>query len=88
MAAIRFDSIVQTCSGFPSQWDAVTNYGNVVYIRLRHGDFTIDIDGKERYRGNPSGFGGIMSTEEMISYVNSLFGWSVGGQFQSADKEG
>jgi len=64
------DTIVMTCGGCPSQWDAETSNGKSVFIRVRHGYFTIDVDGEFVFGGNPYGVDGVMSTDDMIDYVN------------------
>ncbi len=33
---------VQTCWGFPSQWDAWTDTGQYLYLRYRHGCGTVE----------------------------------------------
>ncbi|MFC0551912.1 hypothetical protein ACFFHJ_13555 [Planotetraspora thailandica] len=33
----RLAKVVQTCSGYPSQWDAWTTDGQYLYLRYRHG---------------------------------------------------
>lgn len=73
MKLIKIDSINQTCSACPSQWDAKTDTGEDVYIRVRHGNFTLDVNGSNVLRGHPEGVDGCMSTSEMISYVNDNF---------------
>lgn len=70
MIFIKKDSIVQTCSGCPSQWDAETVNGDYVYIRVRHGYFRIEISDEIIFEGYPDGIDGVMSTDEMIEYVN------------------
>lgn len=66
---ISKQSIVMTCSACPSQWDAKTTDGKEVYIRVRYGHFTMDVDDEEIFSGNPDGVDGVMSTSEMIEYV-------------------
>ncbi|MEU5416158.1 hypothetical protein [Streptomyces clavifer] len=34
--------VVQTCGGFPSQWDAWTTRGRYLYLRYRHGEGTVE----------------------------------------------
>lgn len=34
--------VVQTCSGYPSQWDAWTVEGQYLYLRYRHGVGTVE----------------------------------------------
>ncbi|AUG81981.1 hypothetical protein CFP65_7400 [Kitasatospora sp. MMS16-BH015] len=34
--------VVQTCGGFPSQWDAWTTTGQYLYLRYRHGEGTVE----------------------------------------------
>ncbi|MFE9429309.1 hypothetical protein ACFYNO_40925 [Kitasatospora sp. NPDC006697] len=34
--------VVQTCHGFPSQWDAWTTGGQYLYLRYRHGEGTVE----------------------------------------------
>ena len=36
-------SLVQTCVGAPSQWEAVTDRGCPVYIRYRHGELSVRV---------------------------------------------
>nr|WP_241195874.1 hypothetical protein [Streptomyces sp. SID10362] len=34
--------VVQTCSAFPSQWDAWTSDGQYLYLRYRHGEGSVE----------------------------------------------
>ncbi|MEU4085012.1 hypothetical protein [Streptomyces aureus] len=34
--------VVQTCGGFPAQWDAWTTTGQYLYLRYRHGEGTVE----------------------------------------------
>jgi hypothetical protein len=40
-------SIKQTCSAWPSQWEAKLNDGKMLYIRYRSGYLSVDISDKE-----------------------------------------
>lgn len=70
MNIIDKKTIVMTCGGCPSQWDARTDDGKYVFIRVRHGYFSLDIEGETVFDGNPKGIDGVMNTDEMIEYVN------------------
>lgn len=70
MNIIKKDTIVMTCGGCPSQWDAETIDGKGVFIRVRHGFFSFEIEGNDVFCGHPEGIDGVMSTDEMIDYVN------------------
>lgn len=69
MTQIKTDSIEMTCSACPSQWDAKTTQGEYVYIRVRHGYFRLDVEGQTVFDGYPHDIDGVMSTSEMIEYV-------------------
>jgi hypothetical protein len=64
-------SLRMTCCGCPSQWDAMTKDGDSVFIRLRHGSFRLEVNGKTVAAGQPEGYDGVMSTQEMIDYLES-----------------
>ncbi|MGN9791049.1 hypothetical protein ACTMTU_08075 [Streptomyces sp. OZ13] len=34
--------VVQTCSAYPSQWDAWTSEGQYLYLRYRHGEGCVE----------------------------------------------
>ena len=62
-------SLIRTCSACPSQWEGTTDKGEDVYIRYRHGEFSIEInhevvyersDFKPKYEG-----GGYMTNDEL-----------------------
>ncbi|WP_329547699.1 hypothetical protein OG548_29905 [Streptomyces sp. NBC_01356] len=44
--ALTLARVVQTCSAYPSQWDAWTVDGHYLYLRYRHG-----VGSVERYPG-------------------------------------
>jgi hypothetical protein len=58
-----------TCGGCPSQWEAQTTEGDSIYIRVRHGFFYLQVNDKTVLEGYPEGVDGVMSTKEMIDYV-------------------
>ena len=65
---MKLRSSKMTCSACPSQWDAVTEDGDEVYIRYRHGHLTVsDFPGGKNIISMPWGGAGmgVMSTEEM-----------------------
>lgn len=73
MTTILKDSIVQIGHGCPSDWDCETTDGVSLYIRLRHGGFSISHNNNLHdyiHYSEPDGFNGMMETYEMIKYVN------------------
>lgn len=69
---LRLRGLVQTCGACPSQWDAVTTRGDVLYIRYRWGLLTVREDrvdgrGATRWRRDyRDPYHGVMETEEML----------------------
>jgi biotin synthase-related radical SAM superfamily protein len=70
MTIIKKETIIQTCGACPSQWDAKTTDGDKVYIRVRHGYFRLEVNDVNIFDGEPDDVDGVMSTDEMIDYVN------------------
>lgn len=70
---IIIKELTQTSEGCPSQWEGVTSEGTSVYIRLRHGYFSFDLDDQIIFYGNPLGYDGVMSTDEMKAYLIKNF---------------
>jgi hypothetical protein len=63
--------LVLTCSGRPEQYDAFDGDKQVGYLRLRHGQFTVecpDCGGDEVYSACPNGDGNFL-TEERDCYL-------------------
>lgn len=60
-----------TCSACPSQWDAETTNGDYVYIRLRHGCFSLEVNNSNVINETTSDYDGVMNTEDMIRFVNN-----------------
>ncbi len=44
------ESIVQTCSACPSQWEGKLVTGKDIYIRYRHGQLSVAVDGESVFR--------------------------------------
>jgi hypothetical protein len=72
MIVILKSSIVETCDGFPSQWNAKTIDNRDVYIRYRHGFLSIDINDVEYFHHYTKREGGIMSKQVMIKLLKKL----------------
>ena len=62
----ELEHVTQAC---PSQWKGITSENESVYIRLRGGYFSLEIDGQTYFTGYPPGFDGVMDTAEMKKYV-------------------
>lgn len=59
--------LVQTCTACPSQWEGELDNGDEFYVRYRHGNFTVDINGKEViYKEINRMADGFMEEEEML----------------------
>ncbi|WP_328898139.1 hypothetical protein [Streptomyces sp. NBC_00236] len=60
----KLTRVVQTCSAYPSQWDAWTAGGQYLYLRYRHGEGCVelhpgpedDADTSESWNEGLSGF--------------------------------
>lgn len=62
-----------TCSACPEQYDATYSGQQVGYLRLRHGNFTVecpDVGGKLVYEAQPEG-DGIFEDEERDYYLSA-----------------
>jgi len=68
---IKKETIVMTGSACPSQWNAKTTADDKVYIRVRHGHFRLEVNGSTIFEGEPDDIDGVMTTDEMIAYVNN-----------------
>lgn len=71
MIYINRDTIEITSFACPSQWNAKTFENEYVYIRVRHGYFSLEVNGEKIFDGYPEGVDGVMDTSEMIDFVNS-----------------
>lgn len=63
-------SLEMTCSACPSQWDATTQDGHLLYIRYRWGHLSVTDETTETLlfqQQNGDSLDGVMSTEEMLS---------------------
>lgn len=52
--------LVQTCAGYPEQYDVFLGERRVGYLRLRHGYFTAqheNVDGPVVFSAEPNGYG-------------------------------
>ena len=63
--------LVQTCLACPEQYDAIYEGSIVGYLRLRHGHFYTEHDGKRVYESNPIGDGIFDSTEREKELKNA-----------------
>lgn len=70
MEIIRENTLNQTCFACPSQWEAKTIDNKDVFIRVRHGFLRLEVDNETIFSGNPDGVDGVMSTSDMIKYIN------------------
>ncbi len=62
-------TLVQTCRGCPEQYDAFIGDEKVAYLRLRHGEFRVDVPacgGKTIFRAEPDGDGSFEADEVPI----------------------
>lgn len=65
---IKIVKLTKTCCACPAQWDAYTDDGKYVYIRYRHGNFRIELNGETIYHTYPNLFSdGCMNFEELKS---------------------
>jgi len=77
---MKLENVEQTCFAVPSQWEADTDNGLKVYIRYRHGNFTVGIGetvddavGNTIYQESiGDGLDGVMETSKMLEIVNKL----------------
>jgi hypothetical protein len=64
--------LILTCGGYPEQYDALDANGKKVgYLRLRHGEFTVEVPGcgdKLVFEGSPEG-GGIFEDHERNEFL-------------------
>mgnify|MGYP006278182037 CR=1 FL=1 len=62
--------LVETCAACPEQYDAYIDGESSPsgYLRLRHGTFRVEYNGREVYRAHPDG-DGIFSYEEREYYL-------------------
>lgn len=58
----------QTCGACPEQYDAYLDGVNVGYLRLRHGNFTVEAGGELLYQAEPKG-DGIFDEDERDYYL-------------------
>lgn len=71
------ETIIQTCTACPSQWDAKTTNNDEVYIRLRGGHFRVEVNNIIIYQLDPKGYDGIMDTNKMLSILGSSGKFSI-----------
>ncbi|WP_280426796.1 hypothetical protein [Nocardia carnea] len=65
---LRIIKAVQTCYGCPSQWDAVTDTGQDLYMRFRYGYGSADINGiTVAHFTDPDPYAGVISLEEFCA---------------------
>ena len=71
---MKLKNIKQTGFSCPSQWDAEDEFSNSVYIRYRHDHFSVSVSDKVIYREHigTDGYGGCMSTYEMLKIVENV----------------
>jgi hypothetical protein len=69
MIKIKESTLEKTCGACPSQWEGYTTEGDSVYIRVRNGYFYLKVKDEAILEGYPNGIDGVMSTSEMIDYV-------------------
>ena len=62
--------LVLTCGACPEQYDVFKDGVEVGYLRLRHGCFTAEADGKLVYDAEPDG-DGIFTQEEREKYLTA-----------------
>jgi len=55
--------LVQTCEACPEQYEAFHKEKEVGYLRLRHGNFTVECEGKLVYHCYPLGDGSFNDSE-------------------------
>jgi len=70
LADVTLAELAMTCMVCPAQWEGKTTGGREVYIRYRHGRFTVDLNGFRYYSaklGDDSASD--MTTEEMLAYT-------------------
>ena len=75
---MKIKQLKQTCSAFPSQWEARTEDDKYVYIRYRGGYLSMGVGGTEdeAIRKDVVGievghsFAGEMSTEDMMKHLD------------------
>ena len=64
--------LIRTCYACPEQYDAFVDGEQVGYLRLRHGEFTVeypDVYGKLIYEAEPEG-DGLFSDNEREYFLN------------------
>ena len=61
--------LVKTCGGCPEQYDAYIDGQRVGYLRLRHGNFSVEYCGDTVFSGHPRG-DGIFEYEERNDWLN------------------
>jgi hypothetical protein len=70
---MKLKNIVQTCYACPSQWNAWTEDGKLVYIRYRYGHFRVDVSGETVYEESiGDGLDGVLSQEQMLAIVEKI----------------
>lgn len=71
--------IIETCGACPAQWSAKTDDGKYVYIRYRHGQFRVDVDGQTVMEDSfLSAYGGdgVLSYEELVGRTAGVLDFS------------
>lgn len=71
---MKLYNFIETCLACPSQWEAVDEHGQFVYIRYRHGILRVDMDGETIFE-NDEGLGetdGYISEEKMLEAVGAI----------------
>jgi hypothetical protein len=64
---MRIHSLVQTCGACPSQWSALSEHGDILYIRYRHGCLSLDVnDVLAQEHDVPRDADGFMTEGEML----------------------
>ena len=83
----KIKNLVMTCGACPTQWDAVTEEGENVYIRYRWGKLTAHfVENGFPLKGSYSGeiyservgdeFHGVMDTEQMEEHLSGVLDFS------------
>jgi hypothetical protein len=64
---VRISNLIQTCSACPSQWEAVSELGQEVYIRYRWGTLRVDLDGEPFFETDlDDALDGFLDTDAML----------------------
>lgn len=67
--------LLKTCSACPEQYEVFKNGEQVGYMRLRHGEFTVevpDVFGTLVYESEPEGDGMFADHERMTELTNAI----------------